>query len=137
MAERLAHQGVTYLDAPVTGGTEGARAGTLTVLVGGNAQVLAKVQPRPIFAPNIRSVNDRVQGKQIQMIFPKVPQISRTNFCFGVQTVRRSGGASSIADFWSFAILLVFCSISVSIASQGISIGIIGWNKHTFELSFV
>lgn len=35
LAERLAGQGVAYLDAPVTGGTEGARAGTLSVLVGG------------------------------------------------------------------------------------------------------
>ena len=44
-AERLKQQGVTYLDAPVTGGTEGARAGTLTVLVGGDAATLAQVQP--------------------------------------------------------------------------------------------
>ena len=34
-AERLAHQSVHYLDAPVTGGTEGAQRGSLTVLVGG------------------------------------------------------------------------------------------------------
>ena len=32
-AKRLALQGVHYLDAPVTGGTEGAIAGTLTLLV--------------------------------------------------------------------------------------------------------
>ena len=36
---------VHYIDAPVTGGTEGARAGTLTVLVGGDAEVLAKARP--------------------------------------------------------------------------------------------
>ena len=44
-AERLARQGVTYLDAPVTGGTEGAKAGSLTVLVGGDAAALQRVQP--------------------------------------------------------------------------------------------
>ena len=44
-ADRLARQGVSYLDAPVTGGTEGARAGTLTVLVGGEPDALDKVQP--------------------------------------------------------------------------------------------
>ena len=32
-AELLAHQNVHYLDAPVTGGTEGAKRGSLTVLV--------------------------------------------------------------------------------------------------------
>ena len=44
-AERLSHQGVAYLDAPVTGGTEGAKAGSLTVLVGGDAAALQQVQP--------------------------------------------------------------------------------------------
>ena len=34
-AERLASQNVDYLDAPVTGGTESAKRGSLTVLVGG------------------------------------------------------------------------------------------------------
>ena len=41
----LQQQGVRFLDAPVTGGTEGARAGTLTVLVGGDAEVLEQVRP--------------------------------------------------------------------------------------------
>ena len=44
-AAKLQQIGVHYLDAPVTGGTEGARAGTLTVLVGGDAAVLATVRP--------------------------------------------------------------------------------------------
>ena len=43
--ERLKSRGVSYLDAPVTGGTEGARAGTLTVLVGGEATALSSVRP--------------------------------------------------------------------------------------------
>ncbi|MCT0212683.1 MULTISPECIES: NAD(P)-dependent oxidoreductase [unclassified Synechococcus] len=45
LARRLEHQGVAYLDAPVTGGTEGARAGTLSVLVGGGATDLERVRP--------------------------------------------------------------------------------------------
>ena len=44
-AAQLERIGVHYLDAPVTGGTEGARAGSLTVLVGGDATVLEKVRP--------------------------------------------------------------------------------------------
>ena len=44
-AAALQHQGVRFLDAPVTGGTEGARAGTLTVLVGGEPAVLEQVRP--------------------------------------------------------------------------------------------
>lgn len=41
----LAEQGVMFLDAPVSGGVEGARAGTLTVLVGGSEEALAAARP--------------------------------------------------------------------------------------------
>jgi 3-hydroxyisobutyrate dehydrogenase-like beta-hydroxyacid dehydrogenase len=45
LAARLADQDVAYLDAPVTGGTEGARAGRLSVLVGGTAADLDRARP--------------------------------------------------------------------------------------------
>ena len=45
LAARLAEQGVAYLDAPVTGGTEGARAGSLSVLVGGSERDLERARP--------------------------------------------------------------------------------------------
>jgi 3-hydroxyisobutyrate dehydrogenase-like beta-hydroxyacid dehydrogenase len=45
LASRLAEQGVGSLDAPVTGGTEGARAGSLSVLVGGAAADLERARP--------------------------------------------------------------------------------------------
>ena len=44
-ADRLSQQGVHYIDAPVTGGTEGARTGSLTVLVGGEESVLEAIRP--------------------------------------------------------------------------------------------
>ncbi|MFN9547290.1 MAG: NAD(P)-dependent oxidoreductase [Cyanobacteriota bacterium] len=45
LSERLAALGIAWLDAPVTGGTEGARAGTLSVLVGGTAETLERARP--------------------------------------------------------------------------------------------
>ena len=45
LASELAQRGVAYLDAPVTGGTEGAKAGTLSVLVGGAAEDLERARP--------------------------------------------------------------------------------------------
>jgi 3-hydroxyisobutyrate dehydrogenase-like beta-hydroxyacid dehydrogenase len=45
LAQRLGERGIGWLDAPVTGGTEGARAGTLTVLVGGEAAALERARP--------------------------------------------------------------------------------------------
>ena len=43
--EVLAGDRITVLDAPVSGGAEGAEAGTLTVLVGGDAAVHARCLP--------------------------------------------------------------------------------------------
>jgi 3-hydroxyisobutyrate dehydrogenase len=49
-AERLAAAcGGRWLDAPVSGGSEGARRGTLSIMVGGDANDVARA--RPIFAP--------------------------------------------------------------------------------------
>ena len=39
-AERLAKQGVTFLDAPISGGQLGAEQGTLAVMVGGPAEAV-------------------------------------------------------------------------------------------------
>lgn len=45
VAARLAEKGVMALDAPVSGGDIGARNGTLTIMVGGDAVALQKVMP--------------------------------------------------------------------------------------------
>ena len=45
IAERLAEKNVFALDAPVSGGDIGARNGTLTIMVGGDASALEKVMP--------------------------------------------------------------------------------------------
>jgi 3-hydroxyisobutyrate dehydrogenase len=43
--ERVAATGAAYLDAPLSGGTAGAQAGTLTLMVGGTAEVLSESEP--------------------------------------------------------------------------------------------
>lgn len=45
MAQRLAARGIGFVDAPVSGGVVGAEAGTLTVMVGGDAATLERVRP--------------------------------------------------------------------------------------------
>jgi len=45
IAEKLAEKNVFALDAPVSGGDIGARNGTLTIMVGGEASALEKVMP--------------------------------------------------------------------------------------------
>ncbi len=44
-AHLLARHNVHFLDAPVSGGVEGARKGTLAMMVGGDAKVLERVTP--------------------------------------------------------------------------------------------
>lgn len=45
LAAEAGRLGVGVLDAPVSGGTRGAEAGTLTVIVGGEAALLERVRP--------------------------------------------------------------------------------------------
>ena len=45
MAEMLAEKGVGMLDAPVSGGSEGAHNGTLSIMVGGETAVFEKALP--------------------------------------------------------------------------------------------
>ena len=54
-AKLHADQGVAYLDAPVSGGTKGAAAGKLAIMVGGDAVTFEAM--KPIFKPMGRSTH--------------------------------------------------------------------------------
>jgi 3-hydroxyisobutyrate dehydrogenase len=45
IAQRLGERGAAFLDAPVSGGVEGARKGTLAMMIGGDARDLSRVRP--------------------------------------------------------------------------------------------
>jgi 3-hydroxyisobutyrate dehydrogenase len=45
IAERLAEKGVHMLDAPISGGSEGAAKGTLSIMVGGEAAQFERARP--------------------------------------------------------------------------------------------
>ncbi len=45
MAAELAAKGVKMIDAPVSGGSEGAAKGTLSIMIGGQAEDVARVRP--------------------------------------------------------------------------------------------
>lgn len=44
-AEALAAAGITYVDAPVSGGAVGARSGRLTLMIGGDEAVVERIAP--------------------------------------------------------------------------------------------
>ncbi|MDT8862147.1 NAD(P)-dependent oxidoreductase [Alkalihalobacillus sp. MEB130] len=43
--ETAGEKGIDFLDSPVSGGTVGAKAGTLSIMVGGNKDIYEKVKP--------------------------------------------------------------------------------------------
>ncbi len=59
VAEALAERGVSMLDAPISGGDVGAKAGTLAIMVGGEADIFERA--RPVF---------EAMGKTIVLVGP-------------------------------------------------------------------
>jgi 2-hydroxy-3-oxopropionate reductase len=55
LAEHLSERGIRMLDAPVSGGYQGAQSGTLSIMVGGDADVLERC--RPILAAMGTTIN--------------------------------------------------------------------------------
>lgn len=63
-ARRLAERGAHFLDAPVSGGVEGARQGRLAMMVGGSAEVLQRVLPvLQAISANIEHMGDVGSGQ--------------------------------------------------------------------------
>ncbi|KRG46747.1 3-hydroxyisobutyrate dehydrogenase [Stenotrophomonas panacihumi] len=64
VAEAAAARGLQMLDAPVSGGTAGAAAGTLTFIVGGGAEALERARPfLQAMGKNIFHVGDSGAGQ--------------------------------------------------------------------------
>lgn len=64
VADALRAQGAWLLDAPVSGGSEGAHRGSLSIMVGGEASVLARVEPLlAVLGSTITHVGDSGAGQ--------------------------------------------------------------------------
>jgi 2-hydroxy-3-oxopropionate reductase len=63
-AKRIAALGCDWLDAPVSGGEVGAKAGTLTIMVGGQQAVFDKIKPLfELMGKNITRVGEAGAGQ--------------------------------------------------------------------------
>ncbi|MAL89866.1 MULTISPECIES: NAD(P)-dependent oxidoreductase [unclassified Brevundimonas] len=68
MAERVAERGVAFLDAPVSGGQAGAEAGKLSIMIGGDADALARVEPvLAVYAKAIKHMGPAGSGQLTKM----------------------------------------------------------------------
>jgi 3-hydroxyisobutyrate dehydrogenase len=69
LAEKLRAKGVEMLDAPVSGGSEGAARGTLSIMVGGAAEQVARA--RPVFeamGKAITHVGGHGDGQMVKLV---------------------------------------------------------------------
>lgn len=71
MAEEAAAKGAHFLDAPVSGGSQGAINGTLTIMVGGEREIFEQV--RPVFEAmgkkeNIIYVGEHGAGEVVKLV---------------------------------------------------------------------
>ncbi|HEY4398138.1 MAG TPA: NAD(P)-dependent oxidoreductase [Acidimicrobiia bacterium] len=77
--ERVTATGARYLEAPLSGGTVGAQRGTLTLMVGGDADVLAAARPAlEPFAGKIVHVGGPGSGQIVKLC---------NNLLYAVQTL--------------------------------------------------
>ncbi len=69
LADGLHRRGIDFLDAPVSGGRKGAEEGALSMLVGGDADVLAKVRPLlTVLAKNVLHVGGVGCGQAAKLV---------------------------------------------------------------------
>lgn len=69
LAAALAANGVEMLDAPVSGGSEGAAKGTLTIMVGGKAEQLERAHPYfQAMGKTITHVGENGAGQMVKLV---------------------------------------------------------------------
>jgi 2-hydroxy-3-oxopropionate reductase len=69
MAAKLAEKGVAMLDAPVSGGSEGALKGTLSIMVGGSAESLERAMPYlQAMGKTITHVGETGAGQMVKLV---------------------------------------------------------------------
>lgn len=75
IATALAARGIEALDCPVSGGTAGAEAASLTIMVGGNAEMLERVRPLlALLGKTITHIGDNGAG-QVAKLCNQIAQV--------------------------------------------------------------
>jgi 3-hydroxyisobutyrate dehydrogenase len=92
LARRAARRGIHYLDAGMSGGPAGILAGTLTLMVGGNPKVLARVKRYLApFAQNIFHLGAVGAGQAMKLIHNMVLHTIFLATCEGARLAERMG----------------------------------------------
>ncbi len=69
MAAKLAEDGIEMIDAPVSGGPQGADAGTIAIMVGANAAQFERIRPTlAAISPNVFHAGDVGSGHVMKVV---------------------------------------------------------------------
>ena len=92
IAQRLSESGVSFLDAPVSGGVSGAEKGALTIMVGGDAGVLDRVRPvLETFGQKIVHCGDVGAGDTVKAVNQAFLAIHLLSAAEGLATLVKEG----------------------------------------------
>jgi 3-hydroxyisobutyrate dehydrogenase len=84
LAADLAAVGVGYLDAAMTGGAQGAADGTLSLMIGGEAEVLARVRPvLERFASRLFHLGPAGRGQAMKLVHNAILHATYLATCEG------------------------------------------------------
>lgn len=79
LAKEAAERGFALIDAPVSGGPQGATAGTIAIMVGGSAELFERVKPALLsISPNVVHCGDVGAGHVMKLCNNMLAAICRT-----------------------------------------------------------
>lgn len=91
MEALLSARGIGFLDAPVTGGTTGAQAGTLTVMVGGDPELGRRCEPLlRAFASSIHYVGRSGSGQACKLCHQVAAACAMLGLCEGLSLAAKA-----------------------------------------------
>ncbi len=92
LAAQLQGHGVGFLDAPVSGGTNGAEAGTLTIMVGGDSRLFARARPiLEAFGRRIEHLGPVGAGHAMKAVNNALLAVNILAFAEGLAALVKSG----------------------------------------------
>jgi len=92
MARRFSEKGASYLDGPVSGGQEGAAAGTLTVMVGGDEGAFERARPiLSLIGSNLYYMGPSGSGNAVKLIVQMIYLSYVAVFCEGLSLGEKIG----------------------------------------------
>lgn len=98
IALRLAERGIGFLDAPVSGGVAGAESGTLTIMVGGDAELVDRVRPvLETFGEKIVHVGPIGAGHALKAVNQAMLAVHIWSLAEGLMALTRAGVSPTVA----------------------------------------